>query len=248
MESGDGMKEKKGRISAVVLAAGQGKRMESGIQKQFMLLEEKPLIYYALKAFEESEADDVILVTGKEEVEYCKEDIVKHFGFSKVRTVIAGGKERYHSVYEGLKAIQQLDSEDCRMVLIHDGARPFVTKKMIHSCIEGVEQYRACVAGMPVKDTIKITDDEGFAKETPKRSSLWLVQTPQAFEYSLVKEAYDKMFSDIRYEKGVTDDAMVVESMTDTKVKLIPGDYRNIKITTPEDMILAEALLKERGF
>ena len=242
------MEDRRERTAAIVLAAGQGRRMQSSIQKQYMLLQGKPLVYYALKEFEESAVDDVILVAGKGEVDYCREEIAERFGFHKIRKVVEGGKERYHSVYEGLKAIEGLEgtAAQCRTVLIHDGARPFITKEIIRSCMEGVAAYRACVVGMPVKDTIKIADDEQFARETPKRSSLWQIQTPQAFEYELIRTAYDKLFSKEEYQNGVTDDAMVVESMTDCRVKMIQGDYRNIKITTPEDMILAEAFLAER--
>lgn len=241
----------KGRTAAIVLAAGQGKRMESSVQKQFMLLGGKPMVYYALKAFEDSEVEDVILVTGEEDVDYCVENIVKRYGLTKVKSVVAGGKERYHSVYEGLKAIEELYKDSCSwetelFVLIHDGARPFLTQRIISASIQGAKKYKACVVGMPVKDTIKIIDENGFSEETPDRRNLRMIQTPQSFEYRLVRKAYDKMFSDIRYQQGVTDDAMVVEAMTDAKVKVVLGDYRNIKITTPEDMILAKAFFMEQ--
>lgn len=227
------------RVAAVVLAAGKGKRMGTSIQKQYLELDGKPLIYYALKAFEDSPVEEIILVTGKEEVEYCRKEIVERYGLKKVSKIVEGGAERYHSVFEGLKAL-----EYCDYVLIHDGARPCVTKTVIEAAIEGAVDYDACVIGMPVKDTVKIADEAEYAAATPDRSRLWQIQTPQAFQFSLVYEAYQKLFTFAEYQKGVTDDAMVIESMTDRRVKLIRGDYSNIKVTTPEDMAIARVLLK----
>ena len=231
--------------AAVVLAAGQGKRMQSAVAKQFLLLDGKPVIYHALRASEDSNVDGIILVTGPDEIEYCKKEIVEQYGFKKVINVIAGGKERYHSVYEGLCALHSV-LEDEGIVLIHDGARPMVTGEIIERTIESAKEYGACVAAMPVKDTIKIADDQQFSQMTPDRSTLWQIQTPQVFRYELVYDAYKKLMSDISYQKGITDDAMVVESMCSGKVKLVEGSYENIKVTTPEDMIVAESFLKRR--
>ena len=166
-----------GKTAAIVLAAGQGKRMNSTIHKQYLLLDSKPVLYYSLYAFEHSEVDIVVLVTGKGEVPYCEQEIVQKFGFQKVVTITEGGKERCHSVYEGLKILPA----DTEYVLIHDGARPFVTERIIMDTMEAVRKYKACVVGMPVKDTIKITDSSQFAVHTPDRQSVWAVQTPQAF-------------------------------------------------------------------
>ena len=235
------------RTAAIVLAAGQGKRMKSRIQKQFLLLEGKPLIWYALHAFEESRVDDVILVTGADEIGYCQEEIVKKYGFSKVRAVVAGGKERYHSVYEGLKALEQnLSYGEGASVLIHDGARPFVDEPMIERIQSDIHSCGAAVAGMPSKDTVKLADADGFASVTPDRARVWMIQTPQGFAYPLIRAAYDKMMSCEAYQQGVTDDAMVVETMTEYKVRLTEGSYRNIKVTTPEDMEIAAAFLKKK--
>lgn len=228
-----------GKAVAVVLAAGQGKRMGSSIQKQYMELAGKPLICYALDAFEKSSIDEVILVTGSGEVDYCLKNIVRAYGFQKVVHIIEGGRERYHSVYEGLKA-----ATGCAYVLIHDGARPLITQEIINSAWEGAVKYGACVIGMPVKDTIKIADKDSYSWETPKRESLWAVQTPQAFQYQLIWDAYSRLFEAEENQTGITDDAMVVETMTDYKVKLLPGSYSNIKVTTPEDMAVADAFLK----
>ncbi len=236
------MEKIEGKTGAVVLAAGQGKRMQSRVQKQFMELEGKPLIWYSLQKFEESAVDEIILVTGRDEMDYCRHEIVEAYGFQKVIGVVAGGKERYHSVYVGLKA---LENRGISYVLIHDGARPLVSDRIIADSIEQVKRYDACVAAVPVKDTIKISDQEQYAADTPPRNLLWQVQTPQTFSYPLIYSAYKKLFSGKEYE-GVTDDAMVVESMTEHRVKLILGDYQNIKVTTPEDMILAKAFLQNR--
>ncbi|ADL03257.1 2-C-methyl-D-erythritol 4-phosphate cytidylyltransferase [Lacrimispora saccharolytica] len=231
--------EDRRRTAAVILAAGKGTRMGSQVHKQYMELFGKPLLYYALLAFENSSVDEIVLVTGPGEVRYCREEIVGKYGFSKVTAVTEGGKERYHSVYEGLKAVT-----NCDYVLVHDGARPCVTGEIIEAASQGARQHKACAVGMPVKDTIKMSDENEFAAITPDRNRLWMIQTPQAFEYELVLRAYEKLMSSEKYQKGVTDDAMVVETMTQEKVKLIRGDYANIKITTPEDMEIAAVLIK----
>lgn len=227
------------KTTAIVLAAGSGKRMNSKIHKQYLLLQGKPVLYYALKAFEDSQTDAVILVVGAGEADYCKKEIVERYGFRKVEAIVEGGKERYHSVYEGLKAAGETD-----YVLIHDGARPFVSQAVIERVTLAVRKYGACVAGMPVKDTVKIADEEAFARETPNRSTVWMVQTPQAFSYSLIYDAYTRMLEN--EDDTITDDAMVVERMTDCKVKLIEGSYQNIKITTPEDLKVAESFFEKK--
>lgn len=233
------------RIAAVCLAAGQGKRMESNVQKQYLLIHGKPVLYYALKAFQDSPVDEIVLVVGAGEEEYCQKEIVDKYGFTKVKAIAVGGKERYHSVFSGLQMVKEAD-----YVLIHDGARPFLTQEIIERCIEGAKEYRACVAGMPVKDTIKLADTEGNIESTPERSKVWMIQTPQAFEYSLIKEAYTTLIEQenkgIKTSIPVTDDAMVVEYFLKQKVHLVYGSYENIKITTPEDMRIAEVFVKKQ--
>lgn len=226
------------KFTAIVLAGGTGKRMHSHIHKQYLELAGKPVLYYALKTFEKSDVTDIVLVTGAGEETYCKCEIVDKYHINKVKAIVPGGLERYHSVYAGLCAAKGAD-----YVLIHDGARPLVTADIIRRSMEAVKEYHACVAGMPVKDTIKIADEKGYAKLTPERSKVWQVQTPQSFSYSLVYEAYQKILAD--EDSAITDDAMVVERMTNQPVKLIEGSYRNIKITTPEDMMIAEMYLKQ---
>lgn len=226
----------KEEISAIVLAAGQGRRMNSKVQKQFMLLQDKPVLYYSLKCFQQSNVGRIILVTGEKEIEYCKKEIVEKYRFNKVTDIIAGGAERYDSVEQGLNCITS------GIVLIHDGARPFVTSEMIQHSIEAARKYGACTVGMPVKDTIKVVNEKGMGIDTPDRKTLWQIQTPQAFQTALIKEAYARMRQS---EMGnITDDTMLVENYCNTRVKVIEGDYRNLKITTPEDMALAEGILK----
>ena len=231
-----------GKIVAIILAAGKGSRMKSDIQKQYLLIKDRPVLYYSLKAFEDSFIDEIVLVTGEEEIPYCRDEIVKKYAFTKVTKIVAGGKERYHSVYAGLQAI-----EDCDYVFIHDGARPFVTEQILTRAYETVKKEHACVVGMPVKDTIKLADESGYAADTPRRDLLWIVQTPQVFSFSLIKEAYTAFLKQEQelLARGIkmTDDAMVAEMFSDKKIRLVEGSYENIKITTPEDLRIAEVFL-----
>ena len=160
------------KVTAIVLAAGSGKRMNSKVHKQYLLMNGKPVLYYSLKAFEESNVDKIVLVVGAGEIEYCKKEIVERYGFVKVCAIVEGGKERYHSVYEGLKAAGETD-----YVLIHDGARPFLTQDIIERTITMVAQCKACVVGMPVKDTIKIVDKDTdeIIKEFPAEKTLDMI-------------------------------------------------------------------------
>lgn len=234
------------RTAAIVLAAGKGRRMGGDVRKQFLLLDGKPVLYYSLKAFEESQVDCMILVTAPEDMDYCREEIVRSNGLQKVAAIIPGGRERYHSVFEGLKKVQELWGGNEGCILIHDGARPFINTDIITRAVVDAISYQACVIGMPVKDTIKIADAYGYAKITPNRADVWMIQTPQAFSGQLICSAYDKLMSREEYQLGITDDAMVVESMTDCPVKLTEGSYENIKVTTPEDMAVAEAFLRRK--
>ena len=224
-------------VTGIVLAGGKGTRMQSDVPKQYMLLAGKPLIYYSLKAFEESEADNVILVTSDGDEAYCRQEIVERYGFAKVVAITAGGRERYESVYRGL-----LKADKPELVLIHDGARPMVTPGLINRMIRQTEEYGACVAGMPVKDTIQITDAAGRITLTPKRESLWAAQTPQAFLFPIVFSAYSRLMQE--KEIAVTDDASVVSLYSDTPIQMVYGSFSNLKVTTPEDLLLAEALLR----
>ncbi|MDD3340523.1 MAG: 2-C-methyl-D-erythritol 4-phosphate cytidylyltransferase [Lachnospiraceae bacterium] len=223
---------------AIVLAAGQGRRMGADRPKQFLEIREKPILYYALHVFQESPLiQEIILVTGEEMIGYCQKEIVERFNLDKVKHIVCGGAERYLSVCEGLKCCS-----DSTYVFIHDGARPFISEAMLERALEAARQYQACVVGMPSKDTIKIADVRGFIAKTPSRERVWNIQTPQVFSSKLIRRAYGKLMqSDVT---GITDDAMVVEHMTSRKIRLVEGSYENIKITTPEDLVVAEAFLE----
>ena len=232
--------------TAVVLAAGTGKRMGTKIQKQFLTIQGKPVLYYALAAFQNSPLiDSVLLVTGAAEVPYVQKEIVEKYGFTKVMAVTEGGAERYASVWEGLKTLKKRLTKEQQegYVFIHDGVRPFLYEEILARAFDAVEQYHACAVGMPSKDTVKIADREGFVANTPDRSLVWSIQTPQVFDFSLAYEAYEALEKSGRSD--VTDDAMIVEAFTDTKVRLVKGSYKNIKITTPEDLKIAETFLKK---
>lgn len=221
---------------AVIVAAGKGKRMKLPINKQFINIQGKPLLYYSINVFSENPLiDKIVLVCAEDEIEYCKQEIVKKYNFKKVVKIVSGGEERQNSVFNGLKVL-----ENCDVVLIHDGARPFVTSKMIKDGIEYSNMYGACACGVVPKDTIKIKSKEGFSFKTLERNELFIVQTPQCFDYDLIYDCYRKLLSN---KVQVTDDTTVVEYFGN-KVYLYEGSYDNIKITTPEDLIIAKNICK----
>lgn len=225
-------------FTAIVLAAGSGSRMQSDIPKQYMLLSGKEVLYYSLNAFENSAVDDIILVTRNEDIEYCRKDIIEKYHINKVRKIIEGGSERYWSVRNGLNAATDTD-----YVLIHDGARPCIDCGMIHRLMDEVLESGASTVGVPAKDTIKVVDDANYGVSTPDRKTLWQIQTPQGFDYKDIISAYNKMEKDNNCR--VTDDTMIIEQYFGKKSKVIMGDYRNIKITTPEDIFIAEIFLNK---
>lgn len=232
--------EKKEYCTAIVLAAGSGKRMGTKVHKQYLLMGGKPVLYYSLRAFEDSKwIDEIILVCGAGEEDYCRKEIVEKYGISKARKIIPGGAERYNSVWNGLKETKE------GYVYIHDGARPFVDEEIIERAYECVSEHHACVAGMPSKDTVKIADSGNIVTATPDRSSVWIVQTPQVFDTELIRKAYALLME--KDEISVTDDAMVAEQMLGASVRLFYGSYENIKITTPEDLEIAEVFLKRKS-
>ena len=227
---------------AIILAAGQGKRMNSEVHKQYLMLGQKPVLYYSLKVFEDSPCiDEIVLVVGEGEEEYCLKQIIEKYSFHKVVSVVKGGKERYHSVFNGINAIS-----DCNYLYIHDGARPFVTVEMIQSCFQEVEKSGACVVGVPVKDTIKLDENKNI-KETLNRNLLWSIQTPQVFTFSVIKRCYEELIQNENQilESGIliTDDTMLVEHFTSQNISVLEGSYKNIKITTPEDLLVGEKFL-----
>ena len=224
--------------TAIVLAAGKGTRMNAGMNKQFMLINDRPLLAQTLAAFQSCNAiDSIILVAGREELKTCKEQILDVYGFDKVDKLVSGGSERQQSVYNGILELE----DDCNIVVIHDGARPILPEGIIERCIEGAKIYGAVSAGMPAKETIKILNEEGFVQYTPERGKVWVTQTPQAFKRDIIEKAHET--ANVKGISG-TDDAFLVECMG-IKVKMLEGSYENIKITTPEDIILAEAIMRK---
>lgn len=225
--------------TAIILAAGRGKRMGTTVQKQFLELKGRPLICYTLDHFQAADCiDEIILVTGKEHIEYCRKEIVEAGGYTKVAKIVEGGAERYDSVYQGLLACQGTD-----YVFIQDGARIFSDESILERGWQQVKKLKSAVAAVPSKDTMKVVFGENHqVKDTPDRSTLWCIQTPQIFAYDRIRAAYDQIYKSDR--SGITDDAMVLERFSEHKVYLYEASYRNIKITTPEDLILAEAFLQ----
>ncbi|MCR5209360.1 MAG: 2-C-methyl-D-erythritol 4-phosphate cytidylyltransferase [Lachnospiraceae bacterium] len=244
--------KKKIRTAAIILAGGSGKRMHSDVPKQYMEVCGRPLIYFTLKAFEESSVDDIVLVVNAGDEEMVRDEYVSEYGFKKIGAITAGGKERFNSSANGLKAVREIeagylsDNDTEVIVLIHDAARAMITPEVIERTVCDAAEYGACAAGVLSKDTVKIAGEDGFVSSTPSRDRVWIVQTPQSFRYELISKAYERMF-----EGGdtshITDDAMVAEQFSDVKVRLTEGSYENIKVTTPDDLITAEKILSARG-
>lgn len=219
----------------VIVAAGTGSRMNMGINKQFIKLEGKEIIAYTIEKFyNNSNIEDIVVVVKEDESEFFKKEILDKYNFKNIK-IAYGGKERQDSVYNGLKSLD----EKCDVVLIHDGARPFVSDKIIDNCIEEAKEHKAIVVGVPVKDTIKVIDSDKNIVDTPNRSVLWAVQTPQTFDYNILIDAYKDAFKNGFYG---TDDAMLVERIGH-KVKMVEGSYNNIKITTQEDLNVGSQIL-----
>ena len=222
------------KTTAIILSAGKGTRLSAGRPKQYLEVGGKPLLSYSLAAFEESRIDEMIIVCGAGDEEFVRTEISEKYGYSKVCSIVPGGAERYDSVLCGLHAAAGAD-----YVLIHDGARPFISLEVINKTIDEVIEHDAVVCGMPVKDTIKIAAEDGFIDSTTKRSLTWLVQTPQAFKYSLILHAYETVLASTAAGE-ITDDTYVFKlAYPDAKIKLLEGGYENIKITTPEDLEFA---------
>ena len=232
-------------VSAVILAGGKGSRMNLDIPKQYLMLNDKPLLYYTIKAFEESRVDEIIVVTGDGIINgmtkqnYCQKCIIEEFHFNKVKAYAKGGRERYNSVMNGLSKVNPVSD----YVMVHDGARPCVSSEFINRCVDEVAEYDSSVAAVPVKDTIKIVDADMNVEGTPDRSCLWQIQTPQSFRYSELIAAYDSLKKDDN-PGNITDDAMVMEKYGHEKVHITQGDYTNIKVTTREDLDILNIFLK----
>lgn len=224
-------------IAAVIPAAGQGTRMNAPINKQYLTLNGKPILAHTLEVFEKSELiHEIILVVNENEFKICRHQVLKPNHFSKVK-LVKGGQTRQESVYQGLKAV----SVQADLVMIHDGARPLLQEAVIFQSILKTMEYGATTVGVPAKNTIKMIDENGMVISTPQRESLVEIQTPQTFKADLIRKAHDKALKD-----GFvgTDDASLVEALPHP-VKIVTGHYTNLKITTPEDLIIAESILKQ---
>ncbi len=223
-------------ISAIILAGGKGKRMGASVSKQFIELKGKPIIYYTIKKFEENKnIDNIVVVLPPDEVSYFKEEILKKYSL-KIDKIVLGGTERQDSVYNALKSIADTETD---IVLIHDGARPFISNRIINDGIKYANEYGAAAPGVMPKDTIKVKNENNFSINTPDRSSLVAIQTPQVFKYKEILKCHEKVKVN---KEVVTDDTMVAEKYG-YKVYLYEGEYTNIKVTTPEDLILGEMLI-----
>ncbi len=225
-------------ISVIVAAAGRGSRMKRAENKVFLPLLGKPILQYSIEAFlGRSDVAEVIVICAAHETEEM-ESLVRVYRQEKPVKVVIGGSERQYSVANALRAVDK----GCELILVHDGARPLVTDKVVQSVIDSARAHRAAIAAVPVKDTIKTVDAKGMVIDTPPRSTLYAVQTPQGFETQLLFDAYARAEKD-----GFlgTDDASLVERLG-VRVVVAEGDYQNIKITTPEDLVVGEALLKGR--
>ncbi len=214
--------------------------MGVSVNKQYLKLAGLPLLLHTLQVFQaESLIEEIILVVGEAEISRCKAKIVDPYGLSKVRSIIAGGKERQDSINRGLQEL----ADDCQWVVVHDGARPLLINEVLKETIQAAEEWGAAVAAVPTKDTIKVAGPKDLVQSTLDRRSLWSIQTPQVFKRSLLVKAYAQAYADGFYG---TDDASLVERVG-APVKLVRGSYENLKVTTPEDLDLAEAIIKRRG-
>lgn len=223
-------------VSAIIVAAGQGRRIGGTLPKQFQLIRNKPVLYYTLEKFEKSELiDEVVLVVADDWLHYASRDIVDGFGFEKIRRIVSGGKERQDSVRHGLQAVD--DSTD--YVVIHDAARPFVSVAKINQAIETCAEFGAVVLALPPGDTIKVATN-GMVEKTLDRNALWAVQTPQVFKLDIIQKAHTRAREQNIY---ATDDAALVEEFG-YAVKIVEGEATNVKITTPFDLQVAELFLQ----
>ena len=228
------------KIVVLIPSAGQGIRMESAVKKPYLVLADKPVLSHTIERFEHNTAvDDIFLIVHKADFEACKNSVLEPYKYKKVRGLIPGGETRQESVFNGLSAL----ADDVDYVIIHDGVRPFINDEIIAKCLEATAEWGAAVAAVPVKETIKIGNEDHFIVQTPNRKLLWRVQTPQVFRKALIETAHKKA---IQEGNGAPDDATLVERLG-TPVKLVMGSYKNIKLTTPEDMQFAETIVKYKN-
>ncbi len=250
---------KKPHCTAILLAGGQGKRMGGKVAKQYLELNEKPVLWYSLMAIEKSEyIDECVLVIRPDDAEFVRDELLSKYFFTKVTRIADAGKERYESVWSALVSLKNINwmalSEEKKeellsdtglskdlptdYIFIHDGARPFLTEDIIKNNYDTVMKYGACVTAVKSKDTVKIVNGDGVVEQTPDRNTVWNVQTPQTFSAEKIFECYRRaIYNEC---ENLTDDAMVIELFGLGEVHVAQGSYRNIKITTPEDLTVAE--------
>ncbi len=214
--------------------------MGTAQSKPYLLLAGKPILLYTLLELERcSLIDEIVLIVEQGEIEYARASVVKNCKLEKVISIIAGGLKRQDSVWEGLKAVK----DDCKLVMVHDGVRPFISQQMLTQSIEVALDCGASIVGVPAKDTVKLVSAQREVLETPDRKTVWLVQTPQTFSYAILLKAYERALQDGFY---ATDDASLVERLG-VPIKIVEGSYENIKITTPEDLAMGEMILRRRA-
>ncbi|MGI6433853.1 MAG: 2-C-methyl-D-erythritol 4-phosphate cytidylyltransferase [Syntrophomonadaceae bacterium] len=224
-------------LRVVIAAAGSGRRMGQEINKQYRLLLSRPVLAYSIDVFEVyPQVDEIVVVAHPDEIDYCKREVIKRYGYKKVSRVIAGGAERQDSVWKGLQSL----GTDTAYVAVHDGARPLLSSQLIDHLLEAAREWGAAIPGVMARDTLKMIDRDGFVGHTLDRSVVSLIQTPQIFQYQELLRAYEYAYRD---DLMGTDDASLFEVYIG-RVKVVPGEANNIKMTTMEDMLMAEALLR----
>ena len=225
------------KICTLIPAAGEGNRLKSAVKKPYVALAQKPILTHTIQRFEQNPAvDEIFVLVNEADFEMCRATVLAPYAFQKVQPLVAGGATRQQSVHNGVRALPA----DTDFVIVHDGVRPFVTDETIFACLDAAAKWGAAVAAVPVKETIKMANAEDFIVETPPRERLWTVQTPQVFRKSLLEKAHQ-----IAEKKQLTatDDAALVEHLG-YPVKLVNGSYANVKITTPEDLRIANVFLQ----
>lgn len=230
-------------VSAIIVAAGKGIRMDDRVRKQYLLLDRRPLISHTIAVFDECNMiNEIFLVIPEEDFVFCNENILNQQNCQKKVSLVPGGTTRQDSVYNGLLAIDNI-MDNNSIVVIHDGVRPFIRPEQLTECITSANDYDACIFGIPAYDTLKSVNSSGFIENTIERNTIWFAQTPQAFKYNLIRRAHENA---LRVGIVGTDDAMLVEQLG-IKVKVISGSRCNVKITTKEDLLLARAMIKDRA-
>ncbi|MBC2696656.1 MAG: 2-C-methyl-D-erythritol 4-phosphate cytidylyltransferase [Desulfobacteraceae bacterium] len=228
-------------VSAIIVAAGKGVRMDDNVRKQYLLLDNRPIINHTIEVFDECNIiDEILLVVPEEDFVFCNENILNQQNFQKKVSLVPGGVKRQDSVYNGLLAIDNIIDDS--IVVIHDGVRPFIRSEQLTECITYATDYDACIFGIPAYDTLKKVNSSGFIEDTIERNTIWFAQTPQAFKYNLIRKAHENAIC-----TGIngTDDAMLVEQLG-IKVRVVMGSRCNVKITTKEDLLLARAMVIEK--